>query len=52
MRASNETSWTIFTGPLKDNKGADKVAEGVAMTGDELRGMTWFVAGVDGEIPT
>jgi basic membrane protein A and related proteins len=52
FRSGEQTIFTIFTGPLKDNAGADKVAEGVAMTGEELLGMTWFVEGVDGEVPS
>ncbi|MEA2513818.1 MAG: hypothetical protein QOJ59_3305, partial [Thermomicrobiales bacterium] len=35
-----------------DNKGEEKVAAGVAMTGEELLSMNWFVEGVEGDIPT
>ena len=52
FKSGEQTIFTIFTGPLKSNKGEDKVAEGVAMTGEELLSMNWFVEGVDGEIPT
>ncbi len=38
----------IFTGPIKDQKGAVKIAGGVAATDKELLGMTWFVKGVVG----
>ncbi len=38
----------IFTGPIKDQKGAVKIAGGVAATDIELLGMTWFVKGVVG----
>ncbi len=41
----------VFKGPLKDQTGAVKVAEGAMMTRDEQMGMTWFVEGVVGEIP-
>ncbi|HET8522487.1 MAG TPA: BMP family ABC transporter substrate-binding protein, partial [Thermomicrobiales bacterium] len=51
FEAGDETVFTIFTGPLKDNKGKDRVKEGVAMTGDEILTMNWFVEGVEGEIP-
>jgi basic membrane protein A len=51
FKAGEETIFTIFTGPLKDNKGAEKVAEGKAMTADELLSINWFVEGVDGEVP-
>lgn len=38
----------IFTGPIKGQKGAVKIAGGVAATDIELLGMTWFVKGVVG----
>ncbi|MGB3211165.1 MAG: BMP family ABC transporter substrate-binding protein [Desulforhopalus sp.] len=38
----------IFTGPIKDQSGAVKLAGGVAATDAELLGMTWFVEGVVG----
>jgi basic membrane protein A len=51
FKAGTESIYTIFTGPLKDNTGADKVAAGVALTDDELLNIQWFVEGVDGTIP-
>ena len=44
--------FSIFAGPLKDQTGAVKVAEGVKMTGDEILNMMWFVEGVNGQIPS
>lgn len=41
----------IFKGPLKDQTGAVKVAEGSTMSRDDQMGMSWFVEGVVGEIP-
>lgn len=38
----------VFVGPVKDQKGAVKLADGVAATDEELLGMTWFVEGVVG----
>ena len=38
----------IFVGPIKDQKGAEKVAAGAAMSDEEMLGMTWFVEGVVG----
>lgn len=52
FKAGEQTIHTIFTGSLKDQTGAEKVAAGTAMTDEELLGMSWFVEGVDGEIPT
>jgi basic membrane protein A len=52
FKAGTESIYTIFTGPLKDNKtGEVKVAAGVAMTDVELLNFSWFVEGVDGTIP-
>ncbi len=38
----------IFVGPIRDQKGAVKIADGVVATDPELLGMTWFVEGVVG----
>jgi len=46
-----QTIFTIFTGPINDQSGAEKVPAGTAMTAEELLSMMWFVEGVDGEIP-
>jgi basic membrane protein A len=51
FQAGEQTIFTIFTGPLNDQTGAEKVAAETAMTAEELLGMTWFIEGVDGEIP-
>ncbi|SMC55132.1 BMP family ABC transporter substrate-binding protein [Papillibacter cinnamivorans] len=40
-----------FTGPLYDQDGNVKVAEGTTMTDDEIWNMSWFVKGVIGTIP-
>lgn len=40
-----------FTGPLKDQAGELKVADGVIMTEQELAGMNWFVEGVGATLP-
>ncbi len=51
FEGGEKTIFTIFTGPLNDQTGAEKVAAGTEMTGEELLGMNWFVQGVEGEIP-
>ena len=51
FKKGDQTIFTIFTGPLKDQAGAEKVAAGTAMKDEELLGMTWFVEGVNGELP-
>jgi basic membrane protein A len=38
----------VFVGPIKDQKGVVKIADGVAAADGELLGMTWFVEGVVG----
>jgi basic membrane protein A len=40
----------IFVGPIKDQNGEIKVAEGVELTDAELLEMKWFVEGVNGKI--
>jgi len=52
FKSGEQTIFTIFTGPLNGQDATEKVAAGVAMTGEELLGMTWFVEGVIGEIPS
>ncbi|HUS17459.1 MAG TPA: BMP family ABC transporter substrate-binding protein, partial [Chloroflexia bacterium] len=50
FKAGEETIFTVFTGPLKDNTGADKVPAGTAMAAGDLLSMDWFVEGVEGKI--
>ncbi|HPO02238.1 MAG: BMP family ABC transporter substrate-binding protein [Spirochaetales bacterium] len=44
-------SLKIFSGPLADQSGAEKVSAGSVMTDDEIWNMSWFVKGVVGSIP-
>ncbi len=44
-------SLKIFSGPLHDQNGSEKVAKGAVMTDDEVWNMSWFVKGVNGIIP-
>ncbi len=39
-------SLQIFKGPLKDNKGAEKVAGGAVASADDLQAISWLVQGV------
>lgn len=41
----------VFTGPIYDNTGELRVAEGEVMTIEEILAMDWFVQGVNGTIP-
>ncbi len=39
---------TVFTGPIKDQAGTVKIAEGTTPSDKDLLGMTWFVDNVEG----
>lgn len=41
----------VFTGPIKDQTGAEKVAAGAMLSDGEVLGMNWFVEGVEGALP-
>ncbi|MGG1311234.1 BMP family ABC transporter substrate-binding protein [Cohnella laeviribosi] len=41
----------VFTGPILDQSGAEKVAAGQVLTDAEILEMNWFVKGVEGTIP-
>jgi basic membrane protein A len=41
----------LFSGPIIDQAGAEKVASGKTLTLDEILLMDWFVKGVEGTIP-
>jgi basic membrane protein A len=41
----------VFTGPIADQSGAEKVAAGQSLTDAEVLEMNWFVKGVEGTIP-
>lgn len=41
----------VFTGPVKDNKGAVKVPAGSVLPQAELLSINWYVEGVEGSVP-
>lgn len=43
--------WDVFLGPIKDQEGNVKVAEGAKLTDEEMLNLDWFVEGVQGSIP-
>ena len=51
FKSGEKTLTTVFTGPIRDQSGAEKVPAGTALTDQEILTMDWFVAGVEGEIP-
>jgi len=50
FKKGDQTIFTVFAGPLKDNTGAEKAPAGRAMTPQQLLGMDWFVEGVVGSV--
>ena len=50
FKKGESTIFTVFTGPLKDNAGKERVPAGKAMTAEELLNMNWLVEGVLGTI--
>ena len=42
----------MFTGPLKDNTGKERLAAGKVMSDAELSKMDYYVEGVVGKLPT
>lgn len=52
FKSGEQDIFTIFTGPIKDQTGAEKVPAGQALTADDLLSekMNWFVEGVEGTI--
>ncbi|MDR1132989.1 MAG: BMP family ABC transporter substrate-binding protein [Synergistaceae bacterium] len=43
--------WDVFYGPLKDQNGEIKVAEGSKLSDEEMLSLTWYVEGISGEMP-
>ena len=43
--------WDVFTGPITDQQGQVKIAEGQKMSDKDLLEFNWFVKGVEGTIP-
>ncbi|MFD1956334.1 BMP family ABC transporter substrate-binding protein [Paenibacillus thailandensis] len=46
-----DNGFEVFTGPLYDQSGAEKVAAGAAMSDGDILSMNWFVKGIVGTIP-
>ena len=44
-------SFFVFTGPIKDQSGAVKVAAGAKLPEDQMWAINWYVEGVDGTLP-
>jgi basic membrane protein A len=43
--------WDVFNGPVKDQKGQVRVPAGSDMSDKDKLSLTWFVEGVEGDIP-
>ena len=50
-RAIIDGKLVLFSGPLKDNTGAVKLAAGSTLTHEQLMAINWYVEGIDGTIP-
>jgi basic membrane protein A len=50
FKNGEESIYTIFTGPLIDQSGEERVPEGQSLTDEELLSIDWFVEGVEGRI--
>ena len=44
-------TWDVFWGPIKDQSGNERFPEGQKMSDKEMLSFSWFVEGVEGEIP-
>lgn len=44
-------SFNVYSGPIYDQSGAEKVAQGQTMSDEDILNMNWFVKGVEGSIP-
>jgi len=52
FKSGEMTITTIFTGPLNDNTGEQKLAQGQSLTDEELLSIMWFVEGVEADLPS
>ncbi len=43
---------TVFQGPIKDQSGKEKVADGKDISDEDILSMNWFVEGIKGKIPS
>ena len=44
-------SWDVFWGPIRDQTGKEMVADGQKMADKDMLLFSWFVEGVEGDIP-
>lgn len=51
QKAIIDGTFEVFSGPIVDQFGATKVADGATLTLEEILAMDWFVQGVEGTIP-
>ncbi len=41
----------VFTGPIRDQQGKERIAKGQVMSDKAMLGFNWFVQGVEGQLP-
>jgi basic membrane protein A and related proteins len=44
-------SIVIFKGPMNDQSGKNKIADGAQLTDDDILGMNWLAEGIEGTLP-
>jgi basic membrane lipoprotein Med (substrate-binding protein (PBP1-ABC) superfamily) len=47
-----EGTYNVYAGPIKDQQGNVKAAEGEALTDGDILGMNWLAEGVEGSMPS
>ncbi|OQY38104.1 MAG: hypothetical protein B6226_04115, partial [Candidatus Cloacimonetes bacterium 4572_65] len=43
--------YSIFKGPLNDNKGEEQLSENESMSDEELKEIYWLLEGIDAKLP-
>ena len=46
----DDGSYNVYAGPIKDQSGAIKVADGKTLSNEEILGLNWLVQGVEGKL--
>lgn len=44
-------SFAVWTGPIRDNQGREVLASGVVANDGFLRGINFYVQGIEGQVP-
>ena len=52
FKRGEKTLTTVFTGPIVDQDGEERLADGEGLSDEDILAMDWFVRGVEGEVPS